>query len=189
MTLQPDSFNVVAQISALRAYAHTLTRNRQDAEDLVQETMTLAYEQRNALRAPGQLRGWLLSILHNVFSTNWRRQKRHHDMHAQQDPFDEPQVASNQEATVRLAQIHQAFLQLPDDQRAALHLVSVEGLSYREAATALGVPTGTLMSRLGRARAALRAFEDAGASATPSASAAPVKRVQRLKVVGGSDAI
>ncbi|PTE18887.1 RNA polymerase subunit sigma, partial [Cereibacter changlensis JA139] len=77
-----------------------------------------------------------------------------------------------QEDVVRLAQIRAAFFRLPEDQRAALHLVAIEGLSYPEAAKVLGVPQGTLMSRLARARAALRAFEDG----------AP-----HLKLVGGRD--
>ena len=61
---------------------------------------------------------------------------------------------------MRLTQVRDAFFRLPEDQRAALHLVAIEGMSYRDAADALGIPQGTLMSRIGRARAALRAMED-----------------------------
>ena len=61
---------------------------------------------------------------------------------------------------MRLSQVRDAFLGLREEQRAALHLVAIEGLSYQEAAHALGVPLGTLMSRIGRARAALRDMED-----------------------------
>jgi predicted RNA polymerase sigma factor len=61
---------------------------------------------------------------------------------------------------VRLCQVRQAFIELPDEQRAALHLVAIEGLTYTEAAVTLGIPVGTLMSRIARARAALRTIED-----------------------------
>src|SRR3546814_10684938 len=89
----------------------------------------------------------------------------------------------DQDGKVRRAQIRVAFFALPDEQRAALHLVAIEGLPDREAAETLGVPIGTLMSRLGRAREALRAFEqggEAGAGRAPSFS-------RKLRLVGGSD--
>lgn len=73
---------------------------------------------------------------------------------------------------------------LPDDQRTALHLVAIEGLSYQDAATALGVPVGTLMSRLGRARAALRSIEETTVR-LPSPPAE--KRMPQLRIVGGQD--
>jgi RNA polymerase sigma-70 factor (ECF subfamily) len=75
---------------------------------------------------------------------------------------------------VRLAEVRQAFLALPEEQRSALHLVAVEGLSYQQAADVIGVPLGTLMSRIGRARAALRDMEEGG-----SAKARP-----NLRIVG-----
>ena len=67
--------------------------------------------------------------------------------------------------------MRQIFLTLPDEQRAALHLVAIEGLSYQEAAVTLGIPIGTLMSRLGRARATLRAMEDGENTAGAEAGA------------------
>ena len=82
---------------------------------------------------------------------------------------------------MRLQQVQAAFMSLPDDQRAALHLVAIEGLSYQDAAITLNIPVGTLMSRLGRARAALRAFE-AGTDIRPSEAGRP-----HLRIVGGSD--
>ena len=92
----------------------------------------------------------------------------------------EPVSPAEQENRVRLRQIQQAFISLPEEQRAVLHLIAIEGLSYQEAAESLGIPVGTLMSRLGRARAALRAFE-AGAAQTAVGRPRP-----NLRVVGGS---
>jgi RNA polymerase sigma factor (sigma-70 family) len=87
-----------------------------------------------------------------------------------------------QESQVRLQQVQSAFLRLPDEQRAALHLVAIEGLPYQEAADALGIPVGTLMSRLGRARATLRGFEAGTHLTQPSEGKRP-----RLRIIGGSD--
>ena len=75
---------------------------------------------------------------------------------------------------MRLQQVRDAFFALPEEQREALHLVAIEDLSYQEAASALGIPIGTLMSRISRARAQLREFEEK----TP--------RVSYLKLIGGN---
>jgi RNA polymerase sigma-70 factor (ECF subfamily) len=83
-------------------------------------------------------------------------------------------VPASQDHSVRLSQVREAFLALHEEQRSALHLVAIEGLSYAEAAEVSGVPLGTLMSRIGRARAALREMEEG-----PSAKARP-----RLRIVG-----
>lgn len=183
MTRDFPPFNVGAQLPALHRYARTLTRDPHDAEDLVQETLTRAYEQRHGLRGTN-LRAWMMSILHNVFISDWRRRQHATRQTAELDAADAEPVPATQEHSVRLAQIRRAFMLLPTEQRAALHLVTIEGLSYQEAADTLGIPVGTLMSRLGRARAALRAYED-GKPAAQRAAAAPRAR---LRVVGGSHA-
>lgn len=179
MTRDFPSFNVTAQLAALHRYARTLTRDAHDAEDLVQETLTRAYEQRHGLRGANP-RAWMMSILHNVFVSDWRRRQHASRQAAGLETADLEPVPAPQEHSVRLAQIRRAFMLLPTEQRAALHLVTIEGLSYQEAADALGIPVGTLMSRLGRARAALRAFENG----TPPAYSHAAAR-SRLRVVGG----
>lgn len=179
MTRDFPSFNVRAQLPALYRYARTLTRDPHDAEDLVQETLTRAYEQRHGLRGTNP-RAWMMAILHNVFISDWRRRQHASRQTAGLDAVDLDPVPAPQEPSVRLAQIRRAFMLLPAEQRAALHLVTIEGMSYQEAAVALAIPVGTLMSRLGRARAALRAYED---GAPPAQRPAPVR--SRLRVVGG----
>lgn len=179
MRSRPSSFNVLDQLGALRRYAASLTRDQHDAEDLVQEALARAYAQRHQLRSAAHLRGWLLSILHNVFVSDWRKRRKSGGDLVSLDDAVEAGVEPGQEHVVRLNQIKRAFMQLPDDQRAALHLVTIEGMSYQEAAAALDVPVGTLMSRLSRARAALRDLED-----MPDAAQA---RRRSLKVVGGRD--
>lgn len=179
--------DVVGQLGALRRYARSLTRDEAAVEDLVHEALVRAYENRAGFRSGSDLRPWLLSILHNSFVGFWRSRK------AEQNRLDHLSELVQRhnpglgpEATVRLGQIYRAFSALPDEQRAALHLVSVEGLSYQEAAAVLDVPLGTLMSRLGRARATLREFEGS-TSAEPEARSTPaIGRQRHLRVVGGA---
>jgi len=181
--------DVIAQLPSLRRYARMLTRNAAHAEDLVHDALVRACERRGTFRVGANLRAWLLSILHNTFVDGTRRRKAELRREAEASQLVATTVPAGQESTVRLQQISRAFLTLPDEQRAVLHLVAIEGLPYCEAANALGIPVGTLMSRLGRARAALRAFEEHGArSAVPSLPPSPERPARpNLRVVGGCD--
>ena len=174
--------DVMGVLSPLRRYARSLARDEHLAEDLVQETLVRAYEGRSSFRS-ANLRGWLLSILHNTFRDGRRRHMAEARRLEQAAIFAETAAPAEQESRVRLQQIQTAFLSLPHEQRAALHLVAIEGLSYQDAAAALQVPIGTLMSRLGRARAALRAFE-AGRGLSDALEA---RTRPGLRIVGGSD--
>lgn len=172
----------MGQLPVLRRYARSLTRDDTDAEDLVHDALVRAYERRGSFDAErggaaGGLRGWLLSVLHNVFIDRRRLNAARTRREAQAGELADTVAAPAQEHSLRLAQVRDAFMDLPEEQRAALHLVAIEGLGYAEAASALGIPQGTLMSRLSRARAALRAVED-GAGAG---------RSSRLRIVGGAD--
>lgn len=184
--LKDRTDDVLEQLPGLRRYARTLTRDVDCAEDLVQDALLSAYERRSTFRHCGNLKGWLFSILHNTFIDGRRRQAAEARRDAEVIQLAETTLPAGQEARVRLAQIQQAFFMLPDEQRAVLHLVAVEGMSYQEASTALGIPLGTLMSRLGRARAALRSFEEVSAR-TPSLPAPKSSRKPSLRVVGGDD--
>ncbi|HZH51820.1 MAG TPA: sigma-70 family RNA polymerase sigma factor [Microvirga sp.] len=174
--------DIIGLLGPLRRYARSLARDENQAEDLVQDALVRAYERRSSFRSAGNLRGWLLSILHNTFVDGRRRDAAETRRTQQVAEFTGGVVPADQESHVRLRQIRAAFMSLPDDQRAALHLVAIEGLTYQEAAGALGIPLGTLMSRLGCARAALRAFEAEGAG-----SQSPESRRPSLRIVGGSD--
>ncbi|MBO1909344.1 sigma-70 family RNA polymerase sigma factor [Microvirga sp. 3-52] len=174
--------DVIGMLGPLRRYARSLTRDESEAEDLVQDTLVRAYEGRGSFRSGGNLRGWLLSILHNTFIDHRRRHVAEVRRLEQAATFVDTVAPPEQESRVRLQQVQAAFMSLPDEQRAALHLVAVEGLSYQEAANALKIPVGTLMSRLGRARAALRGFESGTEVSQPSQSKRP-----SLRIIGGSD--
>ena len=146
---------VEAAIPALRRYAYGLVRDRDAADDLVQDCLERALSHKRLWRGDGPLTAWLFRILLNRFRDDRRRQASRPRL-APIGSIAEPGRTGGQEAHVTLREMHEAIGRLPDDQRAALLLVALEGLSLSEAAAILGVPEGTLASRLGRARAALR---------------------------------
>lgn len=172
--------DVTAELPALRRYGLVLTRDAVEAEELVHETLVRALEKRGSFRHGRPLRPWLLAILHNVFIDGTRRRRSEREAMADAATLIESHQTAPQDTQLRLNQLLSRFMTLPEEQRAAMHLVSIEGLSYAEAAAALEIPVGTLMSRLGRARAALRELEESGTGV--KASGTP-----QLKIVGGRD--
>ena len=140
-------------VQGLRRYALVLTRNPEDAEDLVQETLTKAIAAASSWQPGTELRPWLFRILHNAHVSGLRKAR----VRAQAVP-DLPEPVAQPEALARieLAQVLEALESLPEAQRKPILLVALEDMSYAEAARSLDVPLGTFMSRLGRGRAALR---------------------------------
>lgn len=170
-------FDVIGQLGSMRRYARALTRDATDAEDLVHDALVRAYERRETFRQGSSLRAWLLSVLHNSFIDRARSRRAEAARVVQSGYIAETRMEPPQDHVVRLAQVREAFLDLPEEQRSALHLVAVEGLSYQQASSALGIPLGTLMSRIGRARASLRDMEDNAAGQAKGF----------LRIVGGRD--
>jgi RNA polymerase sigma-70 factor (ECF subfamily) len=156
----PSKPDVIDLLPRLQRYAHALTRDNAAAEDLVQDALVRAYERHHTFRPDGNLRTWLMSVLHNVFIDGRRRQRAEARKIEHSAVTSDGTAPPEQEWHLRLKQVGEAFANLPDEQRAAVYLVSIEGLSYQDAAQSLDIPVGTLMSRLGRGRAALRAFEE-----------------------------
>lgn len=176
---RPGPTSIVDLLVPLRRYARALTRDTLRADDLVHDALVRALESGQAARPNTNLRTWMMTVLHNVFIDEQRRKRveaRHADTLVQMSDEVTP---PSQEAQVRLGQIRRAFLTLPEEQRAALHLVTLEGMAYADAAAVLGIPIGTLMSRLGRGRAALRAFEE-GERAPERPGGSVAERRQRL---------
>lgn len=152
---------IEASVPALRRYARALTRNADRADDLVQDCLERAIRKRNLFAPTGPVQAWLFRILLNIWRNDLRFERRRGD----QIPIDlvaEPAVAPAQPGRIALTEMSRAIDRLPDDQREALLLVVLEGLSYHEAAGILGIPDGTLMSRLSRARLALRTLTGSG---------------------------
>lgn len=144
------------QIPALRRYAFALTRDHHLADDLVQDCLERAIGRWYLRRPDGDVRAWLLAILHNVFVSGLRRGRaRPHHLSLDGDDAG-PDVPGGQDGALLGRDILRALEALSADQRAVLLLVGVEGLSYEAASGVLGVPIGTVMSRLSRAREAMR---------------------------------
>lgn len=162
MSDKRNPFDVLNQLAALRRYARSLVRNADDAEDLVHDALVKAYERKSTFRNGGNLRNWLLSIVHNTHIDRLRRQRSSDRRHEASAEVSETVHHPDPDQSIRLKQLREAFFALPEEQRDALHLVAIEGLSYAEAAQALSIPVGTLMSRISRARQRLREFEENG---------------------------
>ena len=143
-------------LQALRRYALALTRNRDSAEDLVQETLLRAIEGARTWRVAGDLRKWLLSILRNAHVSRWRRHKLEAEATGALQRELPDCTLADQTDRIHLGETMAALMALPAEQREALVLVAMDGVSYRDAAEILEIPVGTLMSRLARARATLR---------------------------------
>lgn len=141
-------------IPALRRYAWALARNGDDADDLVQDCLERAISRSESYRSEGDLRAWLFSILHNVFISDRRRAARRPTVNLDEAP--DPVVDGDQERSGVMRDLLKALDTVPDEQRSVLLLVGVEDLSYEEAARVLGIPVGTVMSRLSRGRERLR---------------------------------
>ena len=146
---------VEAAIPALRRYARALTRDAEIADDLVQDTLVRALRSEHLFHG-GEVRSWLYTILTNLNRNRLRSIARRPLIKLISDD-DAPDMAGP-EAGAR--DIERALASLVEEQRAVLLLVVLEGLTYREVAEVQGVPVGTVMSRLARARAQIRAFLD-----------------------------
>jgi RNA polymerase sigma factor (sigma-70 family) len=156
-------------IPALRRHARSLLRNAAAADDLVQDCLERCITRWHQRRADGDARTWVFTILHRL-AINQLNQARRRGAHVAIEDADDAVLArpAAQEAGLRHRELLRALADLPDDQRSVLLLVSVEGLSYAEAAQVLDVPIGTVMSRLARGRERLRRALDGEANAAPT---------------------
>ena len=145
--------SVEGAIPALRRYARGLTRDADIADDLVQDTLVRALRSADLFHG-GEIRSWLYTILTNLNRNRLRSLARRPALLPLEDN-DAPDMAGP-EAGGR--DIERALAMLVDDQRSALLLVVLEGLSYREVAEIQGVPIGTVMSRLARARVQIKSY-------------------------------
>ncbi len=142
----------------VRRYAYSLTGSRADADDLLQATVERLL--RRGAPADADLRKWSYRVCKNLWIDEIRARRVRTDA-VSEGKIDIVDRIDGERAVlgaISLAEVNRAMDALPDDQRAALALVAVEGLSYAEAAEALEIPIGTIMSRISRARAALAQF-------------------------------
>jgi len=146
----------LSHVPALRRYARLLTGNAAQADDLVQDTLERACAKWPLWRPGTALRAWLMTLMHNLY-LNQARDRRHDDGHASLEQANEPSHEPLARAP-EMIDLQRAVARLPPALRTVLLLVSVEEYTYAEAADILGVPIGTVMSRLHRARESVRAM-------------------------------
>ena len=148
-----DGQRIVELIPRLRRYARALVGDRARADDLVQDTLERALVKFHLWRRGSDLRAWLFTVMHNV-QVNQVRASRDHAM--LDDDGDERAVAPTQGAALEIRDLERALALIPSEQREVLLLIALEDMSYAEVANALGIPIGTVMSRLSRVREKLR---------------------------------
>ncbi len=137
--------------------AYAWTHNPSLADDLVQETLTKAWQKYDQLRDPGAEDAWLFSIMTNCFRDYHRRERAVEDIDEMEIPCDHCLETEHMRSELAV-RVRAAIARLPQGQRQVVTLVDLEGFSYNEVSSILGIPGGTVMSRLCRARAALKAM-------------------------------
>lgn len=150
------SRRIEAEIPRLRRYARALTRDVASADDLVQDCLTRALGKLHLWQEGTDLRAWLFTILHNQFVNQVRRAVREGAAVGLSETEPLLTRAPHQGRSLELRDLERALTKLPDEQRVVILLVGLEGMRYEEVAEVLGVPVGTVRSRLSRGREALR---------------------------------
>jgi len=170
-----DTAAIVACIPNLRRYARGLLADPTLADDLVQDTLERAWSRFSLWQKRGDIRAWMFGIMHNHFIDGVRARGRRPEDSVGDDLPEMPQRADQSDG-IAVRDLDRVMHRLPAEQREVMLLIAVEEMGYAEAAATLGVPIGTVMSRLARGREKLRQ-ELQGRE--PSAQApAPLRRIK-----------
>ncbi|MEZ5669685.1 MAG: RNA polymerase sigma factor [Alphaproteobacteria bacterium] len=160
------SRTLVSLLPRLRRFGTSLSGSLDRADDLVQDACERALNRVDQFTPGTRLDSWMFAIMHSIWKNRLRADAvRGGGGNVDADQLVDERAHSEAEARAELSLLDRLILALPEEQRLALMLVSVEGHSYKEAATLLGVPIGTVMSRLSRARGALATAAAEGAQA------------------------
>jgi RNA polymerase sigma-70 factor, ECF subfamily len=149
---------LVTMLPRLRRFARSLAGDRDTADDIVQGALERALARASQWQPDRPAEAWMFGIVRNAWLDETRARARRRNVF--DEAVDTALVAAEDPRRDELWAVQQAMARLPEEQRSAVALVLVEGLSYREAADALSIPIGTLTSRLARGRAALQAWLD-----------------------------
>src|SRR5688572_9452012 len=158
------------QIPRLRRYARALTRDANRADDLVQDTLVRALAKQHLWQVGTNLRAWLFTLMHNQHVNDVRRSNREGGNINVEDIAAVLVANTDPTASRQLRELERGLARLPLEQRESILLVGLEGLRYDEAASVLGVPIGTVRSRLSRGREALRKLMGLDESDAPAAA-------------------
>jgi RNA polymerase sigma factor (sigma-70 family) len=157
-----EAERLVELIPRLRRYARALVGDRASADDLVQDTLERAWAKLHLYRRGTDLRAWLFTVMHNVHVNKVRAARVTDTL---DDDLPEMALRAPQGDSLVMRDLDRSIALLPQEQRAVLLLVTLEDMSYEEVARTLGIPMGTVMSRLSRAREKLRAMMQGQGSA------------------------
>ena len=172
---------VEQEIPRLRRYARALTRSGDRADDLVQDTLVRAIAKAHLWQAGTDIRAWLFTIMHNQHVNAVRRAVREQGIVDIEGMSSSLVATTDPTASRQLWELERALARLREEQREVVLLVGLEGMSYETAAKVLGVPIGTVRSRLSRAREALRQLMDMDGEAKSANGAS-----QRRRAVAGN---
>jgi len=150
------SLQLERQIPRLRRYAMALVGDPTRADDLVQDCLERAWSRVHLFRPGSDLRAWLFTILHNLHANAARRYNSRPMEVSLADDSHVPATPATQGHAVVLSELRTALTHVPDDQRQVLLMIGMEQMTYQEVAAVLGIPIGTVMSRLHRGRERLR---------------------------------
>ena len=151
-----DDDQLLTWVPRLRRYARALVTNRDDADDLVQDTLERAWAKSTMWQGVHDMRAWLFGVMHNLHVDGVRRPKLHTVVLDKDTP--EIPVASTQTDRLAVLDLQTALQQLPVEQREIILLIALDDLSYAEVAATLDIPIGSVMSRLSRGRERLRSL-------------------------------
>ena len=162
----PDaSTQLLSCLPRLRRYARALMGSKMEADDLVQDTVERGWSRLASWRRGSDMRVWLFSIMHNLHVDQLRQPSVSTEILDDDTPL--PQVSASETNRPEIRDMESALQQLSAEQREVVLLVALEEMTYDEVASSLGIPMGTVMSRLSRGREKLRVLMEGGALASP----------------------
>ncbi len=171
-----------SEIPRLRRYARALTRDGSRADDLVQSSLVRAISKQHLWQPGTDLRAWLFTILHNLHVNDVRRGVREGIAVPVEEMSPALTVDADAGTSLQLRDLERALARMPDEQRQVILLVGLEGMRYEEVATILGIPIGTVRSRLSRGRETLRVLMgmDEKTTEAPASQGSAGSQTQRV---------
>ena len=166
---------LVAETGKLQKFAMRLTRNKADADDLVQSTCLRALEKADYFEDGTNLFGWTSKIMFNIFAASYMRRTKFESQYDPQPYLEKESMAPSQEVGAEVSLINKAMMKLSADHREILVLICVKGMHYQEVSEMLRIPVGTIRSRLSRAREDLQDIMNAPYAGAAAREAVPLK--------------
>lgn len=156
-----ENKQLTEEMPRLEKFALRLTRNTQDANDLLQSTLARAIEKKHLFQDGTDLFKWTSKMMYNLFVSDYRRKVKFETQYDPENYLEKQSVDPAQDKQIELTKVNEAMNMLSDEHREVLIMVCVQGMRYQDVAEALNIPIGTIRSRLSRAREQLQSHLDA----------------------------